>query len=83
MHTSVLTMSTGPPAQDQQNFVWTSKFVSFYLKLYKNKFKNFIRTSKFTFTFQELIQSYCSIANYHNLQRRLFFRIFSNFEDER
>jgi hypothetical protein len=27
---SVFMMSTGPPAQDQQNFVRTSKFFSFY-----------------------------------------------------
>jgi hypothetical protein len=47
-------MSTGPLAQDQQNFVWTSKFFSFYLELYKNKFKNFIRTSKFKFSFRGL-----------------------------
>ena len=32
----VLTMSTGPPTQDQQVFVQTSKFFSFYLELYKN-----------------------------------------------
>ena len=38
-------MSTGPPAQSPYNFVWTSKFFSFYLELYKNKFKNLIRTS--------------------------------------
>jgi len=30
----VLTMSTGPPAQDHQNFVQTSKFFSFYLELH-------------------------------------------------
>ena len=29
-------MRTGPPAQDQYNFVWTSKSFSFYLELYKN-----------------------------------------------
>jgi hypothetical protein len=34
---------TGPPK--------TSKFYSFYLELYKNKFKNLIRTSKFKFSF--------------------------------
>jgi hypothetical protein len=33
----VITMSTGPLAQDQLNFVQTTKFVSFYLELYKNK----------------------------------------------
>ena len=33
---SVLTMNTGPQAQDQQNFVRTSKFFSFYfLLIYK------------------------------------------------
>ena len=31
---SVLTMSTGPLTQDQQNFVRTSNFFSFYLELY-------------------------------------------------
>jgi hypothetical protein len=53
---SVFMMSTGPPAQDQQNFVRTSKFFSFYLVLYKNKFKNLIQTSKFIyiFSFREL-----------------------------
>jgi hypothetical protein len=45
-----------PPAQDQQNFVRTSKFFSFYLVLFKNKFKNLIQTSKFIyiFSFREL-----------------------------
>jgi hypothetical protein len=38
----VLMMSAGPPAQDQQNFVQTRKFFSFYLELVKNKFKNLI-----------------------------------------
>ena len=51
---SVFMMSTGPPAQDQQNFVRTSKFFSFYLELYKYKFKNLIRTSKFKFSFRAL-----------------------------
>jgi len=46
-------MSNSPPAQDQQNFVRTSKFVSFYLELYKNKFKNLIQT-RFIFSFREL-----------------------------
>ena len=31
---AVLTMSTGPPARDQSDFIQTSKFFSFYLKLY-------------------------------------------------
>ena len=31
---AVLTMSTGPPAQEQYNFVQTSKLFSFYLDLY-------------------------------------------------
>ena len=35
---SILTMNTCPPAQDQWNFVRTSKFFSFYLEIYKNKF---------------------------------------------
>jgi hypothetical protein len=30
----VLTMSTGPPAQDQKNVFLTSKFFSFYLDIY-------------------------------------------------
>jgi len=53
---SVFMMSMGPPAQDQQNFVRTIKFFSFYLELYKNNFKNLIQTSKFIyiFSFREL-----------------------------
>ena len=49
----VLTMSNGPLAQDQQNFVQTSTFFNFYLDIYiyKNKFKNLIRTSKLKFSF--------------------------------
>jgi len=31
---AVLTMSTGPPVQDQYNFVWTSTFFSFYLDIH-------------------------------------------------
>jgi len=58
--TAVLTMSTSPPAQDQQNFVRTSKFFSFDLELYKNKFKNLIWTSKFKFSFRGL----CTIYNW-------------------
>lgn len=46
----VLLISTGSPTQGQSNFVWTSQFVSFYLELYKIKFKNVIRTSKFKFS---------------------------------
>ena len=48
---------TGPLSQDQKNFVWTSKFFSFYLELlvYINKFKNLIQTSKFKFSFRGLI----------------------------
>ena len=34
--------------------VWTSKFFSFDLELYKNKFKNLIRTSKFFSFYLEL-----------------------------
>jgi hypothetical protein len=49
---TVLMMSTSFLAQDQYNFVWTSKFFNFYLELYKNKFKNLIQTSKFKFSFQ-------------------------------
>ena len=51
----VLIRSTGPPAQDQQNFLWTSKFFSSYLELYENKLKNLIRTSKFKFLFRGLL----------------------------
>jgi len=49
-------MSSHSEAHDQQNFVRTSKFFSFYLELhvYKNKFKNLIRTSKFKFSFHFL-----------------------------
>jgi hypothetical protein len=48
------------PAQDRQNFVQACKFFSFYLELhtlyvYKNKFKNLIRTSIFKFSFQGLL----------------------------
>jgi hypothetical protein len=49
---TVLTMSTGSTALDQSNFVWTSKFFSFYLELYKNKLKNLIQTSKFKYSFR-------------------------------
>jgi hypothetical protein len=52
---SVLTISTGPLSQDQKNFVWTSKFFSFYLELYINKLRNLIQTSKFKFSFRGLI----------------------------
>ena len=45
-------MSTGPLAQDQLNFVWTSKFFGFYLELHVyNKFKNLIRTNKINSNF--------------------------------
>ena len=56
-----------PPAQDQKNFVWTSKFFSFYSELYKNKFKNLIWTSKFKFSFQGLnyLCMHCSFAPQH------------------
>ena len=43
-----------PPAQDQNFFFPTSKYFSFYLELYKNKFKNLILTSKFKFSFRGL-----------------------------
>jgi hypothetical protein len=43
-----------PPAQDQNFFFRTSKYFSFYLELYKNKFKNLILTSKFKFSFRGL-----------------------------
>jgi hypothetical protein len=54
---TILTMSTCPLNQDQLNFVWTSKFFSFYLELpvYKNKFKNLVRTSNFKFLFRGLM----------------------------
>jgi hypothetical protein len=51
---AALMMSTCPTAQDQENFVRTSKFFSFYLELHKNKFKILIRTSKFKFSFRGL-----------------------------
>ena len=51
----VLMMNTGSPAQDQFNFVQTSKYFSFSLELYKDKFKNLIQTSKFKFSFQGLL----------------------------
>jgi hypothetical protein len=38
----VLMMTTGPPVQDQQNFVRISKFFSIFLELCKNEFKNLI-----------------------------------------
>ena len=37
-----------------KTFVQTSKFFSFYLDIYKNKFKNLIWTSKFNFSFRGL-----------------------------
>jgi hypothetical protein len=51
---TVLAMGTGPTDQDQYYFVQTSKFVTFYLEIHKNEFKNLIWTSKFKFAFQEL-----------------------------
>ena len=48
------TMSTGPPSQEQQNFVWTSKLFRFYLELYKNKFKNLFRARILKFLFRGL-----------------------------
>jgi len=63
--TAVLTMSIGPPVQDQYNFVRISTFFSFYLKLYQNKFKNLIRTSKFKFSFRGLLVT----------QKRVFSRL--------
>jgi len=56
LYTVVLTISTGPPDKDEENFVWTSKFLSFYLDICKNKFKNLIWTGKFKFSFQGLLQ---------------------------
>ena len=47
-------INTSPPAQHQQNFVQTCKSFSFYLDIYKNKFKNLIWTSKFKFSFRGL-----------------------------
>jgi len=49
---AVLTMSTGPLAQDLQNFVRTS----FYLEVYQYKFKNLIQTSKFKCSFPGLLK---------------------------
>jgi len=34
--TTVLTMNTSPPSQDQLNFVRTSNFFSFYLEIQSN-----------------------------------------------
>ena len=42
LYTPVLTMTTDHPTQDQSNFVRTSKVFSFYLEVYKNKFKNLL-----------------------------------------
>ena len=53
--TTVLMMSSGPPAKDQYNFVRTSKIFRFYLELYKNKFKNLNWTSKFKISFRGLL----------------------------
>jgi hypothetical protein len=53
-------MSTDPPAQDQQEFVQTSKFFSLYLELYKNKSQELDSASKFKFSFRKL--------NYRNKQ---------------
>jgi hypothetical protein len=57
MITPVLTMSTAAPDQDQSNIVWTSKFFSFYLDIYKNELKNLIRTSKFKFSLRGLLST--------------------------
>jgi hypothetical protein len=48
---------TGPPTQNQKNFVRPSQFFSFCLELqkYKNKFKNLILTSKFKFSFRGMV----------------------------
>jgi hypothetical protein len=51
---AVLTIRTDPLPQNEYNFIQTSKFFSFYLDIYKNKFKNLIHTSKFKFSFQGL-----------------------------
>ena len=40
--------------EDVYNFVRAGKFFSFFLELYKNKFKNLIRISKFKFSFRGL-----------------------------
>jgi hypothetical protein len=51
-------MSTCPTAQDQENFVRTSKFFSFYLELHKNKFKIFIsRTAMVSENSEKQIES--------------------------
>jgi len=76
--TTVLTMSTGPPAQDQQNFVWTSRLFSFYLELYKNKFKNLNRTSKFKFSFHGLYCTKTSTGSFKKLALNVWYQ--ENFE---
>ena len=55
-HYAVLTMSSGPPPKTSETFVWTNKFFSFYLELYKTKFKNLIWTNKFKFSFLGLFK---------------------------
>ena len=56
---AVVTMSKGQPAQDQQNFVLTSKFFIFFfldtVYIYKIKVKNSIRTSNLKFSFRGLL----------------------------
>ena len=61
-------MTTGPLAQDQLNFVRTSTFFRFHLELYKNKFKNLIRTSKFEFSFRGLLKYLFFITYLINFQ---------------
>ena len=44
----------------RENFVRTSNFFGFLKELYKNKFKNLIRTSKFKLSFRGLDQYLCT-----------------------
>ena len=48
----------------RENFVRTSNFFGFLKELYKNKFKNLIRTSKFKLSFRGL-DLYLSITDTH------------------
>ena len=50
-------MSTGVVDKDQCSFAWTSIFFSFYLELWENKFKNLIRTDKFSFSFRGVLNN--------------------------
>ena len=61
------------PAQHQLNFVRTSKFFSFYLELYIDKFKNLIWTSKLKFSFHGVYTGFLSQYNW----RWWYYKIFT------